>query len=122
MTYVRVGTATITTTATGAATVYTTETLNGHLSAMKVTATGTTSTADIVVTGETSGVAILTKANITKATSTWFYPRSPAHTVAAGATTSAVVLPMVPITDERIKVVMTGGGNAQGYTLKFYVT
>lgn len=120
MTYVRSAIATIATTATGAATVYSSEVFNGHLTALKVVATGTTSTADIVVTGDVSGVPIMTKANITKQATSWFYPRQVSNKVADGATTSGVH--MVPLTDERIKVVMLGGGNAQGYTLTFYVT
>jgi len=120
MTYVRSSTVAITTATSGAATVYS-DAMNGSLNAIKVVAAGTTSTADITITGETSGFAMLTKANITKSATSVFYPRAPAHTVAAGATTSAVVLVAVPVFDERIKLVMAQGGNAQSYTVTYYV-
>lgn len=121
MSFVEAHVVAITTTATGAATVYTTDSVIGHLDAIKVTATGTTSTADLVITGETSLQPIMTKANITKQTSTHFYPRAPVHTVAAGASTSGVVLTKIPLAFERIKTVMAGGGNKQSYTITFYV-
>lgn len=120
MAYFSNSTATILTSATGIATVYT-EVLSGYLAKIVVTATGTTSTADIVVTGEDSATPILTKANITKASSSTFYPRAAAHKVADGATTSGIVLVEIPIAFERIKIVMAGGGNAQGYTVTAYV-
>ena len=120
MTYVRSSSATVLTSATGASTVYTADPLNGVLSAIKVVAAGTTSTADIVVTGNSSAIPILTKANITKSATSWFYPRALANTVAAAAA-SGISQELIPITNERIKTVMTGGGNAQSYTLTFYV-
>ncbi len=119
MAFVRSATATITTTATGAATAYTAGVFNGHVDALKVVCVGTTSTADIVVTGETTAAPIMTKANLTKSATTWFYPRQVSNKVADGAAASGVW--RVPVEEERIKVVMTGGGNAQSYTLTAYV-
>jgi len=120
MSYVQTSSSTITTSATGAATVYS-GVHNGLIQTITVTCVGTTSTADIVCTGETSGAAILTKANLTKSATNTFHPRAQAHAVADGATTSGVVLTKVPLANDRIKVVMAGGGNAQSYTVRYFI-
>jgi len=120
MSYVQTSSSAITTTATGAATVYSSEVHNGLVESIVITAVGTTSTADVVITGEDSAVAIMTKANIIKQASTTFHPRGVPNKVADGATTSGST--KVPLAFERIKTVMLGGGNAQAYTLKFFIT
>ena len=120
MSYVQTSSSAITTTTGGAATVYS-GVHNGLIQTITVGCTGTTSTADIVVTAETSGAAILTKTNLIKSSTNTFHPRAQAHTVAAGATTSAVVLTKVPLAQDRIKVVMAQGGNAQSYTVRYFV-
>ena len=120
MSYVATSSSAIVTTSTGAATVYS-GVHNGLIQTITIACAGTTSTADVVITGETSGAAILTKANLTKSVTNTFHPRAQAHAVADGATTSGVVLTKVPLAQDRIKVVMLGGGNAQSYTVRYFI-
>lgn len=83
--------------------------LNGFLVCLKYTpgtlATGT----DLVITGETSGIPILTITNAGTSNVFW-YPRALLNAVANGA---AATNPseFIPIKNERIKVVVAQGGN-----------
>jgi orotate phosphoribosyltransferase-like protein len=104
----------ILTDASGDATVYLTHSvnrkLNGFLVMLKYTPGTLATGADLTITGETSGVPILTITNA-GTSAVFYYPRALGNAVADGAagTTSTV---FIPIKDERIKVVVAQGGNA----------
>jgi len=92
----------------GAATVYLGSQIRGHLVAL-VYRPGTIDTlADLVATLETSGIPVLTAANV-GTSDVFYYPRAPANQVADGVaiTNSAE---KIPIVGERIKVVVAQGG------------
>lgn len=103
----------IVTDASGNATVYLTHginrKLNGFLVALRY-APGTLDTgADLTITGEDSGIPILTKLNAGTST-VFYYPRALVNQVADGAA-GASGTEYIPIRDERIKVVVAQGGN-----------
>jgi hypothetical protein len=108
--------ATITTTSGGAATVYLGSKIRGLLVYLKYSPGTIATGGDLVITGETSGTPILTKANA-GTSDVWYYPRAPANQVADGAaiTDSAE---MIPILSERIKVVVAQGGNVTTGTIE----
>lgn len=111
--------ATITTNASGAATVYLGTSLTGRVHAIKY-APGTLDTgAGLVVTGETTAVPIITKASAGTST-VWYYPRAFANKVTDGAAFTDVTED-VRILRERIKVVVASGGNTLTGTITAYV-
>lgn len=104
----------ILTDASGDATVYLSHGLsrkpNGFLVALKYTPGTLDTGADLTITGEDSGIPILTKANA-GTSNVFYYPRALLNAVADGsAATSGTEF--IPIKDERIKVVIAQGGNA----------
>lgn len=106
--------ANIVTDSSGNATVYIQPTantgLNGLLIALKYTPGTLATGADLTITGESSGIPILTKANA-GTSQVFFYPRAFPNAVADGAA-GTVATERIPIKDERIKVVIAEGGNA----------
>ena len=92
---------TITSDANNAATVYLGDRLTGRVHAIKFTIGGLANTIDLVITGETTGVAILTDS---PTASEWFYPRAFANKVTDGAAFTDVTED-VRVYGERIKVV-----------------
>ncbi len=111
---------TISVTATGGAaqTFYTSSVVNGYVAAVRWTlgATAISTAAHVAITAEQSGLDIM-QATATGAV-TW-YPRVPANSTANaafGGVTGAGAAPgvpvMIPVADERIKVVVTSGGAA----------
>lgn len=99
---------TIVTDSGGDATVYLGTNIRGKLHAIIYTPGTIATGGDLVITTETRGIPILTVTNA--GTSKLFhYPRAPGSTVAAAAaiTDSAE---LIPILDERIKVVVAQGG------------
>lgn len=104
---------TIVTNASGDATVYLTHglnrKLNGFLVALKYTPGTLDTGADLTITGEDSGIPILTKANAGTSI-VFYYPRALLNAVADGAE-STNASEFIPIKDERIKVVVSGGGS-----------
>ena len=105
----------ITTDSSGAAEVYLTVGVNRSLGGFLVELRynpGTIDTgADLTITGETSGVPILTKSNAGTSLAFW-RPRAFANSVSDGAE-STTPSEFIPIKDERIKVVVANGGNAK---------
>lgn len=105
--------AAIVTDASGNATVYLTHgenrRPNGLVVAVKYSPGTIATGADLVITGETRGTPILTKANA-GTSEVFYYPRALANAVADGAAAAAGT-EMIPIKDERIKVVVAEGGN-----------
>lgn len=82
---------------------------NGFLVVLKYTPGTIASGADLTITGETSGIPILTKTDAGTVVA-FFYPRAPLNAVADGAP-STNPSEFIPIKDERIKVVVAQGGN-----------
>ena len=101
-------TATITTDALGDVTVYLGSKLTGRVHAIQYTKGTLDGGTDLVITGETTEVAILTDS---PAASEWFYPRAFANKVTDGAAFTDVSEDVV-VLQERIKVVVAQGGNA----------
>jgi hypothetical protein len=103
----------IVTDASGNATVYLTHGLNrkpnGFLVALKYTPGTLDTGADLTITGEDSGIPIMTKLNAGTST-VFYYPRALINQVADGAAGASGV-ERIPIRDERIKVVVAQGGN-----------
>ena len=75
--------------------------------------------ADLVITGETSGIAILTKATLGTST-VWFFPLAKSSLVTTGADSAITEVPVF-VLEERIKVVLDDGGNAGTGTITFYI-
>jgi hypothetical protein len=102
----------IETDASGDATVYLTHGLNRAprgLVFMIIYTPGTLDTGtDLTITGETSGVPILTAADV-GTDSVYYFPRALINSVVDGSQ-STNASEMVPVHDERIKVVVAGGG------------
>jgi len=111
--------ATITTAADGTATVYLGTRLRGRVHAIKY-APGTLDTgADLTITGETTGVAILTKANAGTST-VWYYPRAFPNQVTDG-TAGATPSEDVHVVNERIMVAVVQGGATLTGTITVYI-
>lgn len=110
----------ITTIADGSATVYSGK-VTGRLIAIKYApgssqlATG----ADLTITAETTGQAILTKANAGVNT-VWYYPVAAGNKVADGAASTLTEVPIF-LCDERIKVVVAEGGDKKTGSIGFLV-
>lgn len=107
--------ANIVTTAGGDATVYLTHgenrKVNGFLVLLKYTPGTIATAATLTITGEGSGIPIITKTNAGTAV-VFYYPRALASAVASPGATVAGTTESIPIKDERIKVVVSAGGNA----------
>lgn len=103
----------IVTDASGNATVYIAPSinagLNGFLVLLKYTPGTIATGADLTITGETSGIPILTKADAGTSI-VFFYPRALLNAVADGAAADNAS-EFIPIKNERIKVVVAQGGN-----------
>lgn len=105
----------IVTDASGDATVYLfhgiNRKLNGFISVIKYTPGTIDTGADLVITGESNGIPILTITNA-GTSDVFYYPRALANAVAdaAAATASSEY---IPIKDDRIKVVVAQGGAAK---------
>lgn len=104
----------IVTDASGDATVYLTHSLNrkpnGFLVVLKYTPGTLATGADLTITGEDSGIPIMTIANA-GTSNAFYYPRALLNAVADGAAATAGS-EFIPVKDERIKVVVAQGGNA----------
>lgn len=111
--------ASILTDALEAATVYLGSCLRGRIIAVLYAPTTIDGGATLTITGETTGVPILTKANA-GTDAAWFYPRAVCHKVADGAeiTDSAAD---ICVYDERVKVVIASGGAAATGTITLLV-
>jgi len=86
--------------------------LRGRILAIKIVAGAVTDNYDMVLTGETTGIAIFTHANLTLSTTEWFYPRRLADDQ-ADASISTDCYVEIPVFNERIKCVITNAGTAK---------
>lgn len=107
---------TLTVDSSGDATVYS-PSRNGRVHAIKYTAGGLHANTDLVITGETTGVAILTDS---PSASEWFYPRAASNKATDGAVGTAFDHDIY-VLHERIKIVVAQGGNAVTGTITFYI-
>lgn len=110
-------TAALVTDASGDATVYLGSKLRGRVHAIKYTAGTLENTTDLVITGETTGVAILTDS---PAASEWYYPRAFPNKVTDGAL-GTVQSEDVHVLKERIKVVVAQGGNVLTGSIDIFI-
>lgn len=110
-------TATITTDSSGNATVYLGSKLRGRVHAINYVAGTLENTADLVITGEDTGVAILTDS---PTGSEWFYPRAFPNAVTTGGA-GTVAAEDVHVLKERIKVVVAQGGDTKTGTITVYI-
>jgi len=100
----------------GDATVYIGTNIRGQLVAMKYTPGTIATGADMTITGETSGIPIITVTNA-GTSNVFYYPRAPSNKVAdAAAITDSAE--RIPIVDERIKVVVAQGGATNSGTIE----
>jgi hypothetical protein len=118
----------ITTDSGGAATAYTQMPVTGLVEWLRYHPDGTNpldTGADLVITGESSGIAIATLGNIGTSAFTKA-PRQPTHDVAAGAAITYdgthAVNEKIALSGERIKVAVAQGGNTLSGTLEFAVS
>ncbi len=111
-------TATLTTDGDEDATVYIGGRIRGNILAIKYTpgtlATGT----DLVITGEDSGIPILTAANVGTSV-VWYHPRAFA-TQNTDGDAGADAFTEIPILNERIKVVVDEGGASKEGSMTIY--
>ena len=112
------GQVTITTNASGAATVYLGSKLRGYLVALFYRPGTLDTGADLTVTAEDSGAPILTKVNLGTGNS-WLYPRAlPTNANSATGPLGTVPSERIPLMKERIKVVVAQGGNTLTGTIE----
>ena len=90
--------------------------LNGFLVCLKYTPGTIATGADLTITGETSGIPIMSKTDAGTST-VFYYPRAPLNAVADGAANEACS-EFIPIENERIKVVVAQGGNGGAGSIK----
>lgn len=99
----------IVTDSSGNATVYLGSRIRGRLEAIKYLPGTLDTGADLTITGETSGTPILTKSNA-GTSNAFFYPRAIPNKVADGSAFTDIG-ELIPLVNERIKVVVAQGGN-----------
>lgn len=101
----------VTTAADGSATGYSAYTYNARVVLVKYVADGSVpfdNTVDLDFTGNTTGIAVLSKANVSAA-ATWF----PDVAGVALNTTTNIMAWQVPIVNELLKLAVAQGGNAK---------
>ena len=111
--------ATITTDGSGDATVYLGSRIRGRIIAIKYVPGTIDTNADLVITGDTSGVAILSKLNA-GASTVWYYPLAKSNQVSDGAASSITEVP-VWIYNERVKVVVDQGTATKAGSITLWV-
>ena len=104
---------------TGAATVYFASPTRGKVHAIKYEPGTIATGAGIVITGETSGVPIITKADMGTST-VWLYPRRIPHKVDDGSVFTDVA-EEVQAFNERIKLALASGGNSKTGSMTIYI-
>lgn len=112
------GRVTITTDASGNATVFLGSKIRGYLVALFYRPGTLDTGADLTVTCETSEAPILTKVNLGTGNS-WLYPRAlPTNANSATGPLGTVPSERIPLMKERIQVVVAGGGNTLTGTIE----
>jgi len=114
----------LTTDASGDATGYLEPTQPGFIRAIRYVKTDYADGIDITITGETSGLSILSVTDMNA--SATYVPQTPTHDLSAAAenyndeSDEAVNAP-IPICDERIKIVIANGGDTKAGTFHVWV-
>lgn len=104
----------------GAAVVYAGSSIRGYVRAVKYVKGTLHNDTDIVLVGNTTGIAILTKANLGAGATAWFFPLAAGSKVADGAaSTLTEVCPFVYM--ESIKCTVADGGAAGAGSIVVYV-
>ncbi len=98
----------IVTDSSGDAVVYSLRSVTGRIVALKYAPGDIDTGAGLVVTGETSEVAVLTKASA-GTSDVWYYPLALSNKVSDGAASAITEVP-VYLFSERLKVVVASGG------------
>lgn len=101
----------------GAATVYAGSKIKGTVHAIQYVKGTLDAGTDLVITGETTEVAILTDS---PAASEWYYPRAFGNAVTTGAAGDVAWMD-VKVLSERIKVVVAQGGSGGAGSISFFV-
>jgi len=107
---------TITCSAGGAATVYFGSVIQGRVVAINYTIGTIDGGATLTITGETSGVPIITKAS---AAAGWYYPRRLVNSAADGAAATAA-FSEIYVYGERIKLIVSAGGVSTAGSMTIY--
>lgn len=110
---------TITTDGSGDATVYLGSRLRGRVHAIKYAPGDLDTGADLTITGETTAVEILVKANAGTST-VWYYPRVIPNKNTDGSAFTDLAAD-IHVLNERIKVVAAQGGDTKTGTITAYV-
>ena len=101
----------VTNSRTGNGTMYLGSSVRGKILAVKVVAGAVTASSDLTMTGETTGIPILTDITVTASTTTWYYPRA-LVTVHTTGDVSAIAVAEIPVLSERISCVIAEAGTA----------
>ena len=117
MTFAKRLTVPFTTAADGSATVYS-EVANGSVYSIRYKYTDADTGADFTITAEDTLQPIIVVTNAGTASIQW-QPRLPVHDAAAAAITGGYAAPL--IANERIKIVITGGGNVKSGTFEIVI-
>lgn len=117
----------VTTAADGTATAYSAKRLVGFIQRIRYVPDDTTplaATADIAITAEDSGAAILSLTDQAQLAAD-YAPRMPTHSTAGAAAlyaaAGAAVNALIPLANERIKIVVAQGGNVLKGAYHVYV-
>lgn len=113
-------TATITCAADGSCTVYAGSRLTGKILAIRYLFGNLAATVDFTITGETSGLALFTIADVAQANASW-YPLVLPNKHTSGAAFTDVAGDPPRVYRERIKIVAAQGGNATSGSMVFYI-
>lgn len=116
MSHVRSETVDITTNSSGESTGFSAN-VNGLIQSIEYLPIGLSSAAAVTVKGENSSRQILTVATLSSSPGIW-YPRQPTHRSTSGSTFGGEA--QVPIANERVRFVVSAGGN--GLTAQFRMT
>ena len=109
----------VSTAGVGNGTYYVGSRLRGRIHAIKIVAAAVTASWEIAITGETTGVPILTKTDMSASATTWLYPRviPNKHTDGAAFTDSTADIYVV---NERIACVVTAAGTTEAITITVF--
>ena len=110
----------ITTAAGGTSTDYVGLKVTGKIWAIQYTFVDMAATVDFTITGETTGLPVLTVADVAQADTAWFPRIVPNKQTDASAFTNESGEPP-RVCGERIKVATAGGGDTKQGTLTFYI-
>ena len=93
--------------------------IHGRIVAIKYEPGTIDTNADLTITGETSAVPVLTKANAGTST-VWYYPLAKSNQVSDGAASAITEVP-VWLYNERLKVAVAQGDNSKVGAITLYV-